>query len=212
MKKLILIILLSSSLLSGQDTGNIFSTTWTISSVDSIAGYPVIKSDSPMVIDSDVHGKAVWFDGIDDGLLVESNPLEGAVSFTVEVIFKPDSSWPENKEQRFIHIQAPANDDRRILIELRLTDDHQWYLDTYIKSEVSSKTLKLETALHPVGHWYHAALVYEDRSMKHYVNGVEEISGEVDFLPITNGHTSIGTRMNQRSWFKGAIAVLNSVL
>jgi len=208
MKWSLIIWLLLSSMLNGQNPPNIYSTTWTMSSVDSIAGFPVIKSDSPQVIDSDEYGRVVWFDGIDDGLLVESNPLEGATNFTVEVIFKPDSSWPANEEQRFIHIQDPANNDRRILIELRLTDDHQWYLDTYIKSEISSKALKLETALHPVGQWYHAALVYDNRSMKHFVNGIEEISGEVDYLPITSAFTSIGTRMDQRSWFKGSIAVL----
>ncbi len=204
----VLIFLLSGSMLSGQDPGNAFSTMWNINSVDSVAGFPAIKSDSPQVIDSDKYGKVVWFDGIDDGLVVESNPLEGATNFTAEVIFKPDSSWPENEEQRFIHIQDPTNNDRRILIELRLTDNHQWYLDTYIKSEVSSRALKLETALHPVGQWYHAALVYDNRSMKHFVNGIEEISGEVDYLPINNAFTSIGTRMDQRSWFKGAIAIL----
>jgi hypothetical protein len=204
----LLTFFLAASILNGQDSGNVFSTIWNIGSVDSIAGFPVIKSDLPHVIDSDVYGKVVWFDGIDDGLLVESNPLEGAVNFTIEVIFKPDSSWPANEEQRFIHFQNPANDDRRILIELRLTDTHQWYLDTYIKSELSSKALKLETAVHPVGQWYHAALVYDNRSMKHFVNGIEEISGTVDYLPVTSGSTSIGTRMNQISWFKGSIAIL----
>jgi hypothetical protein len=208
MKWWFLIWLLSSSMLSAQNPSTPFSTTWNIGNEDSIAGFSVIKSDSPQVIDSEEYGKVTWFDGIDDGLLVESNPLDGATNLAIEVIFKPDSSWPANEEQRFIHIQDPANNDRRILIELRLTDDHQWYLDTYIKSEVSSKALKLETALHPVGQWYHAALVYDNRSMKHFVNGIEEISGEVDYLPITNAFTSIGTRMDQRSWFKGCIAIL----
>ena len=202
------IFILFSSILKGQDSSSIYSTTWMINSVDSVAGFPIIKSDSPQVIESDEYSKVVWFDGVDDGLLVESNPLEGATNFTIEVIFKPDSSWSSNEEQRFIHFQDPLNDDRRILIELRLTNDHQWYLDTYIKSELSSKALKIETALHPVELWFHAALVYENRSMKHYVNGMEEISGEVDFLPITNANVSIGTRMDQRSWFKGSIAIL----
>ena len=209
MKKIwLLFSLLSNTIFFGQNSTDIFSTEWNINSVDSIAGFPVIKLDSPQVVNSYEYEKAVWFDGIDDGLLIQSNPLEGAANFTIEVIFKPDSSWPLNGEQRFIHIQDPTNEDRRILIELRLTDDNQWYLDTYIKSELSSKALKLETALHPVGKWYHASLVYDNGSMKHFVNGVEEISGEVDFLPITNGQTSIGTRMDQRSWFKGSIAKL----
>lgn len=204
----LLIPLLSNTILFGQNPVDIFSTKWNINSVDSIAGFSVIKSDSPQMIDSDEYEKVVWFDGVDDGLLIEANPLEGATNFTIEVVFKPDSSLPANEEQRFIHFQDPDNNDRRVLIETRLTDGQQWYLDTYIKSEISSKALKLETALHPVGEWYHAALIYDNGSMKHFVNGIEEISGEVSFLPITNAHTSIGTRMDQRSWFKGSIAIL----
>ena len=44
--------------------------------------------------------------------------------------------------------------------------------------------------------------------MKHYVDGVEEMSGEVGYLPIEGGYTSIGVRMNQVYWFKGAIQML----
>ena len=211
MKRLVLILgLLMNLNINGQNPDSLVSITWDICSVDSIGGFPVTKSDTPVVINSDEYGNVVWFDGIDDGLLIESNLLEGATSFTVELIFKPDSAWPANEAQRFIHIQDPTDDDRRILIELRLTDDSHWYLDTFIKSELSSLALTDENLRHPVAQWYHVAMVYEDRVMKSYVNGLEQMSGEVDFLPITNAHTSIGTRMNQRSWFKGSIAILKA--
>jgi len=193
--------------LNAQDGGNITSFMWLIDNVDSIEGHATTKLGDPVVVETS-GGKAVHFDGVDDGLLVIANPLQGAEAFTVEVVFKPDSAYPDNQAQRFVHIQNPGSEDRRILIELRLTKDHQWYLDTFIKSELSNKTLAKETALHPVGEWCHAALVYENRTMKHYVNGVEELSGEVDYLPISGGYTSLGTRMDKRSWFKGAIRTL----
>jgi len=184
---------------------------WQLDNVESIAGYPTTILGDPQVIDAPAGnaGKAVWFDGLDDGLIVNANPLAGADSaFTVEVIFRPDSSFPNNEEQRFVHIQNPSNDNRRILIETRLTADHQWYLDTFIKSELSSETLLSPTLIHPVGEWYHAALVYQNGSMRHYINGIEELSGQVDFLPIEGGETSLGVRMNQKSWFRGAIQTL----
>jgi len=190
-----------------QNKEDVKSMTWQIDNVESIGGHATTKLGDPVVVEPP-GGKAVHFDGIDDGLLVIANPLEGAEAFTVEVVFKPDSAYPDNQAQRFVHIQNPGSEDRRILIELRLTEDFQWYLDTFIKSELSNKTLAKETALHPVGEWYHAALVYENRSMKHFVNAVEELSGEVDYLPISGGYTSLGTRMDKRSWFKGAIRTL----
>ncbi|MBN2410211.1 T9SS type A sorting domain-containing protein [candidate division KSB1 bacterium] len=210
LKTIILVLLLFGLFYftaDAQNGGNVASITWNIDNVDSIEGHATTKLGDPVVVETS-RGKAVHFDGIDDGLLVTTNPLEGATAFTVEVVFKPDSSYPDNQAQRFVHIQNPGSEDRRILIELRLSEDHQWYLDTFINSDLSSKTLALETAVHPVGEWYHAALVYENRLMIHYVNGIEELSGEVDYLPITGAYTSLGTRMNKRSWFKGAIRTL----
>ena len=190
-----------------QEGDSTLSVTWNINNVESIEGHPTSKLGDPQVQDvSDV--TAVWFDGIDDGLIVDSNPLEGTTSFTVEVLFKPDSSFPNNEAQRFIHIQNPNDDNRRILIELRLTDDHHWYLDTFIKSELSSLALMDEKQRYPVNEWYHAAMVYDNGVMTSYVDGIEQLSGEVDFLPISGGKTSIGTRMNLRSWFKGSIRTL----
>ena len=92
-------------------------STWKIDSIESIAGNPVTKLGEPVVIGTK-RGQAVQFDGIDDGLIVKANPLGEAQSFTIEVVFRPDSSFPQNKEQRFIHFQNPNNEDRRVLIEI----------------------------------------------------------------------------------------------
>jgi len=149
------------------------------------------------------------FDGINDALFIKGNPLDNASSFTIEIIFRPESSAnPDNSEQRYIHIRNQTDDVRRILMELRLTADQKWFLDTYIRSEVNNLTLIDSNKTHQTGKWYHAALVYEKGKMRHYVNGVEEGSGEVIFLPIENGQISIGARQNPRSWFKGAIKLI----
>jgi hypothetical protein len=64
-----------------------------------------------------------------------------------------------------------------------------------------------ESLTHPVGEWYHAAVTYKDQLLTSYVDGEEELSGEVDYLPIPpSAKTSIGARMNEVDWFNGAIA------
>lgn len=178
---------------------------WRIESLEQVAGLPVIAQGNPQLVDS-VYGKAVMFDGDGDRLLVDNNPLDGASEFTVEIIFKPTDAYPENLEPRFFHIEAPENPNRRITIELRLNDQHQWYLDTYIKSELSQYTLIDSSLVHPMEQWTHAAITYKDRQFTAFVNGKKELSAEVDYLPIAKtGKTSIGARMNEVHWFNGAI-------
>lgn len=109
----------------------------------------------------------------------------------------------------FFHLRSGENDTRRILIELRLLSNNRWSLDTFIKSENSSRTL-LDTInfSHPVNEWRHVALTYKNGIMNHYVNGKHELSGKVNYLPIENGQISIGARQDPRSWFKGMIKLV----
>jgi len=158
------------------------------------------KTGNPRLVDSP-YGKAMVFDGKADAFFIAANPLQGLHSFTVEVIVRPDALGP--KEQRFLHIGEPDGD--RMLIETRLTDDGQWYLDTYLQSGQSNKTLADKTLLHPVGEWYHVALVVDNGRMVNYINGKLELEGELDFGPINTGETSIGVRLNRVYWFKGAV-------
>ena len=98
---------------------------------------------NPQVIKT-ANGKAVLFDGKDDGLVVNTNPLAGATAFTLEAVFRPDSGG--TTEQRWFHLQEAANDNR-ILLEIRLTGD-EWFLDSFIKSGEEKRTLyigKLQT-------------------------------------------------------------------
>jgi hypothetical protein len=80
-----------------------------------------------------------------------------------------------------------------------------WSLDTFIKSGSSSQTLLDDAYVHNLNEWVHAALVFKDGSMVHYVNGEKELEGTVNYQVVNSGQTSLGVRMNQVSWFKGAI-------
>jgi len=190
-------------------TQNENSITWNLNRIDSIGGYKTLPlNEFPFIID--IHqGKALLFDGVDDALLLNTNPLEDALEFTIEAVIKPDSSCnSSNREQRFIHIRNGLDDNRRILLELRLYADQKWVFDTFIKSENSRCTLIDTTKKHDTGKWYHVSLVYKNGTMTHYVNGVKELSGKVEYLPITNGKVSIGARQDPRNWFKGVIQTI----
>lgn len=174
--------------------------TWDINRLDQIGGQPATMIGNPQII-STSNGKAILFDGIDDGLFVKGNPVAAAPAFTVEAVFRPDSGGAT--EQRWFHIQEDAKDNR-ILLEIRLNGD-QWSLDSFIKSGEEKRTLYSENFKHKTGAWYHVALVYDGIAMHHFVDGKEELSGPLTILPLGEGSTSIGVRMNRVFWFKGMI-------
>jgi len=175
---------------------------WDIDNLANIGGNAVEVIGEPSVVDTP-KGKAVLFDGVDDGLIVDEHPLAGAEEFTLEVIFRPDADGLP--EQRFFHLQE-LETDNRFLIETRLTGDGRWYLDTFLKSGDTDQTLVDPSRLHPVGEWFNATLVFDGNELRHYVNGVRETGAEIGaFTPHAPGRTSVGVRMNRVHWFKGAI-------
>ncbi|AFN74611.1 putative lipoprotein [Melioribacter roseus P3M-2] len=196
----LLILFLGYTLIPAQDT-----LVWKLNNPDTVGNFKTsYLTDRPSVINTE-YGEALIFDGVDDGILVNANPLGNADSFTIEVFFRPDSSSDiSNYEQRFIHIKN-SDDSRRILIELRLKKN-RWTLDTFIKNGDSKCTLIDTSIWHEAGKWYKAALSYTKGIMKHSVNGREGMRGKIDFEPIgDNGTISIGVRQNKKSWFKGII-------
>jgi hypothetical protein len=181
--------------------GHADSIVWIVDSLDSVAGHPTQILGSPRVVETP-HGPAVEFDGIDDGLIVDLHPLAGAAEFTVEALFRPDPGG--EREQRFLHLQETGSSDR-MLLETRLKSGGRWYLDTYVKTGGEAYTLISRQNRHPLGEWYHVALVVRGGGMGHYVNGKLERARPIAFAPQRPGRTSIGVRINEVSWFKGAI-------
>jgi hypothetical protein len=59
--------------------------------------------------------------------------------------------------------------------------------------------------LHPLGVWHHAAAIYDGREFRNYVDGNLEGSAEISLTRPSEGTCSIGTRINRRDYFKGAI-------
>lgn len=181
---------------------------WKLGSLEQVAGFPIQVEGNPEIVDSPL-GPVTRFDGDGDRVLVENNPLVSADEFTIELLVKPDDAYPNNWEPRIFHIEAPHNPNRRLTIEMRLNDQHQWYLDAYIKAERQQRVLIDPALVHPVGQWAHIAVTYAQSQFTSYVNGQRELSGEVTYLPIgPKGRTSIGARMNLVNWFKGEVGLI----
>lgn len=144
----------------------------------------------------------VRFDGARDGLFVPVNPLQGLKAFTIEVLFSPAEGGPA--EQRFWHAQDAGL--ARALLEIRLNGQGGWWLDTFLMQPGRpGKTLIDPKRIHPTNTWHWVALRYDGRTMAHFVNGVKELEGEVEFAPMGAGRLSLGVRQNLVHWFKGAI-------
>lgn len=177
------------------------SVTWKMDNLKKIGGHAVELLGSPQVVKTE-RGKAVVFDGVRDGIFIRNNPLTGTDKFTIEAIFRPDAGG--EKEQRWLHIEDTENVESRAMLETRLNGS-EWFLDTFLKSGENRMPLFAENFKHPVGRWFHIALVCDGSEMRHYVDGKLELSGKVNFKTFGKGITSIGVRQNKVYWFKGAV-------
>ncbi len=174
---------------------------WRLDNLEEIGGHKVTVVGSPKVIDTP-GGKAIEFDGVNDGIFLDVHPLAGMTEFTVEVVFKP---YPDGQpEQRFFMMQE-AETTERVMFETRLTAEDQWFVDTFMQSKGNDYTMYAVGDTHELGPWYHAAIVMDGKNFKHYVNGKMELGKEVEFTPQKPGRTSLGVRMNKVYWYKGAI-------
>ncbi len=181
-------------------------TIWRFDRIDAIDGHPTHVLGHPHLIDSP-YGKAIEFNGVDDALFVNVHPLAGASEYTWEVIFRPDADGAE--AQRFFHLSEidPAtgrDTENRMLFEIRIVKG-EWCLDSFAESNGSARTLLNCNDLHALGQWYRVTAVYDGKMLRNYVGDELEGEGELHLMPQGAGHSSIGTRINEQDYFKGAI-------
>jgi hypothetical protein len=155
---------------------------------------------NPQIMESKF-GKVLEFNGIGDGLFLTETPLADLKQFTIEALFYPESGG--KFEQRFFHTGEISGD--RVLLEIRTTDI-DWYFDAFVQAGNQKMTLIDPTMLHPLNQWVHVAYVVDHGKLYTYINGQKELEGSIKFSPIKTGMTSIGVRLNEQSWFKGAIS------
>ncbi|HEU5079262.1 MAG TPA: LamG-like jellyroll fold domain-containing protein [Opitutaceae bacterium] len=172
---------------------------WSLEDTKSVGGQAVDVWGSPKIEPSG----GIRFDGKADALIVPTVPIAGWPEFTIQALFSPDRDGPH--EQRFLHFED--TEGRRGLLEIRVTPDGSWYLDTFLFARESHKLALIDaTKLHPGGKFYWVALTFKDGRMTHFVNGIKECEGSVQFEPMKPaGRTSLGVRQNKVSWFKGVL-------
>jgi hypothetical protein len=190
---------------------NTYYEVWRLNSLEKIGGHSVQVFGNPQIVNTE-KGAAIKFDGVDDRILVHKNPIGDAKEFTVEVIFKPDTGFSISREPRFIHIQDPNDTSaKRVMIELRVTQNNEWYLDGYMLTDAAELPLSDRNLTHPINEWAHAAVTYKEGVFKTFVNGKEELKGNVRFIENLinqNGMVSIGGRMDNRNYYLGLIKTL----
>jgi hypothetical protein len=174
---------------------------WRLDNLQSIGGQQVTVTGDPKVINTP-NGRALEFDGVDDGIFLDVHPLQGMSTFTVEVVFNPYADG--SPEQRFFHMQQDPSEER-VMFETRLVGDDHWFLDTFVFSNKQKVMLYADDNQHVIGTWYHAAIVVNETSFSHFVNGRLELSKPIEFVAPQAGRTSLGVRINKIHWFKGAI-------
>ena len=175
---------------------------WTLEHPEKIGGHSAQVLGAPRAF-RDATGPALVFDGAHDGLILPVNPIADLKAFTIELRIRPSAKGPP--EQRFFHIQDTAG--ARALLELRLTPDGRWALDTFLTDGTHKLTLLDRTLLHSSDVWHWVALHYDGHHMTAYVDGQKELTGEVIFAPTRpTGQTSLGVRLNHVYWYQGAIS------
>jgi hypothetical protein len=192
-------VLAATAPAGAQSAAEAASVTWTFDTLSSVGGHRTLVVGDPRVIDTPL-GRAVEFDGVDDGLFVQAHPLAGATAFTWEAVFRPDGGA---RAQRWFHLQEEGS-PTRLLFEIRVVDDH-WFLDAYAYSRTGERALMNKAALHPVGRWYHVAAVYDGTTFSNYVDGVKQGEARIALAPQREGWTAVGVRINQVDYFKGAV-------
>jgi hypothetical protein len=142
---LLVIIIFLGNVSWASNTDTTYFKLWNINSLESIGGHSVTVYGNPKVVDTD-KGKVVQFDGNGDILLVDANPIGSATEFTIEVVFKPDAGINITNQPLFIHIQGTKDADaKRITIELRVNNQNEWYLDGFLKTDITNLTLSDST-------------------------------------------------------------------
>jgi len=176
------------------------SVVWNLDNLDDIGGCRTTVVGAPRIVSCDA-GKAIEFDGKQDGLFIAVNPLKDLERFTLEVVFKPYEGG--TKAQRFLHVGENHGD--RVLLETREAGPGFWCLDVFLSSKNNSSTLLSRDRAHALGRWYRVACVFDGRNVASLVDDQLELTDSLVFTPLKSGLTSIGVRQNKVSWFKGAI-------
>lgn len=209
--KVLMTVWVMAGLAMGQAAGPAGSaampTVWRFDNVASVGGNAAEVLGHPAVIETAI-GKVVQFNGVDDALLMKVHPLAGAETWTWEMIFRPDADG--KAEQRVFHLQSvdPATGtdaaNERMLFEIRIREG-KWCLDSFATVGGQSRALLNCEKVYPFGRWYRVTTVYDGTTLRNYVGDELQGEGPLTIPAARPGRSSVGTRINLRDYYKGAM-------
>ncbi len=91
-----------------------------------------------------------------------------------------------------------------MLFEIRVRDG-QWCLDSFAIAGGHRLTLLNCEKMHPFGAWYRVTAVYDGKTFKNYVGDELQGEGPLEIPAERPGHTSVGTRIDMRDYYKGGM-------
>lgn len=182
-------------------------TLWTFDTLGGIGGAPTRFQGAPSLVASP-QGPALAFDGKSDAVFIGKHPLAGALTYTMEAIFRPDGGA---FEQRWLHLEsdetpavAPGKGKTRMLFEIRVVES-RWYLDAFMTGDGYKEAMMATDKLFPIGRWHHVAQTYDGKLFRAFVDGALQMQVETPFTAQGPGKACVGARMDPRDYFHGAI-------
>jgi hypothetical protein len=195
---------------SGQDV------TWQFDRLDNIGDNPAHVDGQPKIITTPA-GKAVLFDGVHDGLFVDKHPLAGFSQFTFEALVRPDGGDPA---QRWLHLaetdprtgldattdpnNPTADKNSRFTFELRVDGD-RCYFESFTHGPGYQSALIDKTKTHPLGGgtWSPKPMMVRPIAASSMACWRRKVPSPM--CRRGPGRSSVEVRINQVSYFKGAV-------
>ncbi|WP_185976806.1 LamG-like jellyroll fold domain-containing protein [Catenovulum sediminis] len=149
---------------------------------------------------------ALVFNGINDRLFITKSPVHNYTGFTIEMEVHPYAFSEKNSEPRLLHFESTEDGNKRITMEMRITEDNNWYFDAFLKNGKEGLTLVDPNKLHATERWYNVAITYDGHWFSTWVQGKKELSQSFYFNGLGEHITgSVAARLNKVHWFKGEI-------
>jgi hypothetical protein len=181
--------------LASPDLGPQPASNWVIDNTTKIGGFTTTVMGTPTVTAMST-GTAVCFDGNQDGLLLNTNPIQGMQRFTIEALVFPE--FTGTADTRIIQITDTNN--LRLVMGMRSDPAGNWHALVTSSGGGPATTIENTSNPHPSNQWYWLTVTYDGQAARVYVNGVLESSRNLTFGPMAAGSASLATRPNGQNF------------
>jgi hypothetical protein len=178
---------------------------WRLDNTTTLGDLPLLQVDKPSILQTP-SGPSICFDGKNDGLIRNSNPLSGLQKFTLQLFFRSDQH--DLQEMHLLHIEEPENIRHRFVLETRSTKVGTWYPRVFLRWDDRAMEIDNPTTLFPADRWYWVAFSYDGMTARLFINGVETVAKQADWGPIGDAPLALGMRLNKQGFFPGCFAQL----